>query len=347
MARMTDLPPEVRLKIYELLLVDSIRDGLRITMTFDPFDDDKITCGRARCAQTEQPHKKGHCADPCCVDVPPYTLHHLDFTDLWSLSRANKKFYVEASETIYNNADLTYLCGALLPVTKALKRNSVAKSLCRYYKSLEVDQASKSLSRYLKQHSAATCSMLHSLIISDASTTMTSQGMKSIVDLINTRLPNLRILRYHVDASKAPSLQDFLQSSCLTLAHTTKVVQPFARLRFGIATFLEVSIPEEPASAASHWYHSLCEVRERLVIYADNILTPLGHFRRGIRARHESALQRGEYLYVTSAVRSMTDMKAQNDKRTAKIEEKLYAMKAQGSIEVVHRGMQRAARILA
>jgi hypothetical protein len=36
MARLSDVPPEVRLKTYRLLLVDPIREGQRITFTIDP-----------------------------------------------------------------------------------------------------------------------------------------------------------------------------------------------------------------------------------------------------------------------------------------------------------------------
>ncbi|KAG9858936.1 hypothetical protein KCU98_g332, partial [Aureobasidium melanogenum] len=346
MARLTDLPPEARLKIYKLLLVDPIRDELRVTMTFDPFDNNKITWGRARCAQTEQPHKEGHSADPCCVDVPPFTVHHLDFTDLWSLARASKKFYLEASETIYNNADLTYASGRLVPVTKPLKSTPGFKSLSRSLKSLELNFAFKSLSRYLEQHSAVTCSMLHSLVINDVYNAMTPQDMKLIVDLVNARLPGLQVLGYQVSTDIGFSLNDLMMSSSSSIAHTVITIQPFARLRRGTRTFLEVPIPAKLASALPQVYDSLCDLRERLLVYAAMVMSPMAKLRRAANKRHELTLHRGDYLCLTLALRSMSVVKAQTGIRTANLEEKLYALYAHGSLQVFHRSMLEAARTL-
>lgn len=346
MVRLTDLPPEVRLKIYKLLLVDPIRDGLRITMTFNPILDNKIIWDRARCAQTEQPHKEGHSADPCCLDVPPFTVHHLDFTDLWSLARASKKLYVEASETIYNNADLTYTSGKLLPVAKSLNSTPGFKSLSRYLESLELNFAFKCLSRYLEQHSAATCSMLHSLVINDVSTAMTARDMKSIVDLVNARLTGLRVLGYQVGVDIGTSLNDLLKGSSSSIAHTVITIQPFARLRPEIRTFLEVPIPAKLASVLPQVYDSLCDLRERLLVYAAMVISPMSEVRRAANDRHELTLHRGDYLSLTLALRSMSVVKAQPGIRTANLEEKLYALYAQGSLQVFHRSMLEAARRL-
>ncbi|KAG9568028.1 hypothetical protein KCU71_g3332, partial [Aureobasidium melanogenum] len=345
MARLTDLPPEVRLKIYKLLLVDPIRDGLRITMTSDPLDN-KMTWGRARCAQTEQPHKEGHSAEPCCVDVPPFTVHHLDFTNLWSLARARKKFYVKTSETIYNNADLTYSSGKLLPVTKSLESNHAFKSLSRALKPLELDFASKCLNRYLEQHSAVTRSMLHSLIINDSSTTLTPQDMKSIVDLINARLPSLRVLGYQVSTNTGSSLNDLMQSSSSSIAHTTITIQPFACLRPEIRTFIEVPISAKLEAALPQLYHSLCEFRERLSIYATEVIRQMARVRRAVNDRHELTLHRGEYLCLTSAPRTMSVVEVQTGIRTANLEEILSAMRSHGCLQVFHRSMLEVARRL-
>ncbi|KAI5272336.1 hypothetical protein E4T47_04497 [Aureobasidium subglaciale] len=102
----TDLPTESRLIVYGFLLVDPMRDGNRIAFT-------KVTWSRSRCTQAEHPDNEINSAEHCHIDVPSFTYHHRDFTDLTSLSQVNKKIYAEASETIYNNADLVYAFGWL------------------------------------------------------------------------------------------------------------------------------------------------------------------------------------------------------------------------------------------
>ncbi|KAH0044786.1 SGT1-domain-containing protein, partial [Aureobasidium melanogenum] len=181
MARLIDLPPEVRLKIYRLLLADPIRDGLRVILTFDLLDN-KTTWGRTRCAQTEQPHREGHSAEPCCVDVSPSILHHLDFTDLWSLARASKMVYVEATQITYNNADLVYSLGDLI------SRVSTPGHIAAFVP----------FNCYFEQYSPTKMAMLHSLVIQDKFETMSARDMKSVVDIVNSCLPNLRVFGYYI-----------------------------------------------------------------------------------------------------------------------------------------------------
>ncbi|CAD0106651.1 unnamed protein product [Aureobasidium uvarum] len=208
MALITDLPPEVRLKIYEFLLVDPIRDGLRITLTFDPLDSTKKTWARARCVQSDQPHKEGHSAHPCQIDVSPFTLHHLNFTDLLSLASANKTLYLEVSQTMYNNSDLTYSFGQLPPAAKVLKSSS----------------AFTPLGRYFDQHSSMTCAMLISLVIHDGPAIMTPRDTKTIVDLVNFRLPNLRVFGYQIDADTAVSRSELSRGSYRRISRSFRIL---------------------------------------------------------------------------------------------------------------------------
>ncbi|KAH0346496.1 hypothetical protein KCU81_g3908, partial [Aureobasidium melanogenum] len=328
MARLTDLPPEIKLHIYQLLLVDPIRDRLRIALTFDPLDNKKKTWSRARCTQTEQPHNEGHSTAPCCVDVQPFTLHHLDFTDLWSLARASKMLYVEATKTIYNNADLVYSSGEILPVAKSLK-HTVAFS---------------PLTRFLGSHSPTTCSMLTSLVINDKSAAMTPRDMKLIVDLVNIRLPNIRVLGYQVGTTTATSLTDLLRDTYLSIAGIIKVVQPFACLKSGIRTFVEVPISTELATLQPQLYHSLCHMRHHIYAYASRIISRMVRLRRIAHKHHALALQRGDYLLITVPLRSTPIVEAQVSKTTNGIEEMLNVFHDHGWVEMSHREMREHAR---
>ncbi|KAG9526722.1 hypothetical protein KCV07_g319, partial [Aureobasidium melanogenum] len=328
MARLTDLPPEIKLHIYQLLLVDPIRDGLRLALTFDPLDNKKKTWSRARCAQTEQPHNAGHSAGSCCVDVPPFTLHHLDFTDLWSLARTNKMFYLEASTTIYNNADLAYSSGKLPPDAESLKSTA----------------AFNPLSCFLEQHSPTTRSMLNSLVINDKPGAMTPRDMKFIVDLVNIGLPNLRVLGYQVGASTATSPNDLIRNSYFSVTRIVKVTQPFARLKFGILTFVEVPIPTELTAAQPQFYHSLCDLRRQNYRYATKLIPHMVKLRREVHKDHELALQRGDYLLITVNLRSMSIVEVKAGRTTASIEEALDVFHNHGWAEMYHRALQQHVR---
>jgi hypothetical protein len=126
MARLSDLPPEIQLKIYQLLLINPIRERLRITLTLDPLHGSRTTWDRASCVQTaDPPHDAEHSAHSCHVEAVSSTLHHFDFTDLVSLIRANKLLYAEASQTIFNNADLTVSLSHLSPAGKTISASTL------------------------------------------------------------------------------------------------------------------------------------------------------------------------------------------------------------------------------
>lgn len=328
MTRLTDLPPEIRLNIYQLLLVDPIRDGLRITLTFDPLDNDKRTWSRARCAQTEQPHNEGHAAGPCCVDVPPFSLHHLDFTDLWSLARASKTLYAEASKTIYNNADLTYAFGELPPLAKSLGSTS----------------ASTPLGHYLEQHSPTTRAMICTLVIHGKSATMSPREMKAVVDIVNSHLPNLRVFGYHVSANTAGSFMERVRNSCREICRTPKDIQPLAHLKADIRLFLELPDPVWLASTEPTLYERLCSVRRLLSGYAMETITQRVRGRRVAQDFHGLALDRGVYLHITSALRSSSAVKVRVSKHTALMEEALTDLHSLFDCEYVFRGMKKHAR---
>ncbi|KAG9948834.1 hypothetical protein KCU85_g4715, partial [Aureobasidium melanogenum] len=333
MAHLTDLPPEVRLKIYNLLLDDPIRDGLRITMTFDPLDDNKITWGRARCAQTEKPHKQGHSADPCCVDVPPFTLHHLDFTDLWSLARISKQFYLEATPTIYNNADLTYSVGELPSAAKPLK----------------VAPASNPLRRFLERHSPVTRAMFRTLVIRDNPIAMSPRAMKLLVDIVNSHLPNLRVFGYQISTDVSKSFIENFRDSCRSIFRMPRTMQPLAQLKHTTRTFLELPIPAELESVNLKMYQTIAGVRNLLCGYAMDTVTHKVQGRHASRRYHEIALEFGVYLYITSALRSESARKKEVGKVAACMEEMakgLVDLHMLANCQYVHRSIQKLARTI-
>ncbi|KAG9669599.1 hypothetical protein KCU99_g6749, partial [Aureobasidium melanogenum] len=328
MARLTELPPEVRLKIYDLLLVDPIRDGLRITMTFDPLDNNKMAWGRASCAQTEQPHKEGHSAEPCCVDVPPCTLHHLDFTDLWSLARTSRILYVEATPTIYSNADLVYSSD------KLTSDPSMQGCLLAF----------APLSRYFEEHSLTTKAMLDSLVIREKFATMSARDMKLVVDIVNFHLPNLRVFGYHVSEDAASSPSSRRRDSRRSFSRTFSTLQPLACLRAKIRPFLYLPVP---AGFILNKASSRLTSNTKKGFYGDCFMKFIDERVKGRRAMHdyhEAALQHGHYLQATLALRSAATTNKQVIEETSLIEKNLVRMQPHADKERAFRKMNQYTR---
>jgi len=280
MARLSDLPPEVRLKIYDLLLVDPIREGLRIKFALDLRKGSTIKRSRSRYMKSE--------GLSIILDHSDAFLHHLDSTDLMSLATTNKTLYTEASQTIYNNADLT------LSNHLSLRTPKLAHVLML-------------LRRYLEQHCFSTRKMLLSLVIHDNSTSTSSGDARSIVDLINTQLPKLRVFEYHVVTDDCGSPLPLMSSYCKNYARAIKTVQPFVGLKAGIRTTLDLPIPTEPRLRDSPYYPSLCKIRQRFIEEALEALIHLRELRSGVHELHTWAVDRGGYLHATQALRADLD----------------------------------------
>jgi hypothetical protein len=322
MARSSDLPPEVRLKIYPLLLVDPVREGLRITLT---LDSNNIRRGRSRCVELDVPHEQGHSAHPCRLPALTSNLHHLDFTDLMSLAMTNKRLYTEASQTIYNNADLTI-------------------SLGQSSTTVGFDPAFTLFNRYLGQHCSLTREMFLSLVIHDESATMSAGDARSIVDLVNTQLPDLKTFGYYVVPSTIASTTAILRRFCIYHSRAILAIQPFVDLKDGVRTTLDSPVPAELASMHPQTYTSLCQTRQYLAEKALKGVLQLRMIRRLVRAHHTMALNRGRYLRVTLALRSSPDTDVQFKKDIPGFEEILTAMKFFGESTSCHHDMLRVMR---
>jgi len=277
MARLSDLPPEVRLKIYDLLLVDPNREGPRIRFTLDSRKGKTIKQSRSLCKNV-----KGHST---VLDRYKAFLHHLDFSDLLSLATTNKTFYTEASQTIYNNADLT------LANHQWLNASKFAPAL-------------KLFRRYLERHCSLTREMLLSLVIHDRSAAMSAGDTRFVVDLINTHMPKLRVFKYHVITANIGSPELFVHEFVCNRARAGKAVLPLVSLRAGIRTTLDMPIPTDPALNDPHIYPFLCEVRQRSLEQALEAVLRLRDMRRGTREHHAWAVNSGCYLHLTQTLRA-------------------------------------------
>ncbi|KAH0282442.1 hypothetical protein M436DRAFT_67179 [Aureobasidium namibiae CBS 147.97] len=323
MARLPDLPPEVPLNIYRLLLVDPIQEGLRVTFTIELSHSDRMICRRTRCTQTDLPHQAGHSAHPCHLDALLATIHHFDFTDLMSLARANRTLYIEASQTVYNNVDLTL----------------------EFYRSpspARPTSASELLHRYLGQHCARTLEMIPSLIIHDELALMSPGDADSIVCLVNTQLPNLKVLGYHLMASGGSSLPLILRSFCRKHCRAISTIQPFVNLQAQIHTNLDLPVPPEVASLDPQLYIQLCGISKDFAERALQTIKRLQEFRKVMRDQHALALERGRYLHATLFVRSSPN--ARVSKQIPGFEAKLVAMHSFGVLTGLHRQMLRVTR---
>lgn len=281
MARLSDLPPEVRLKIYDLLLVDPIQQGLRITFAPDLLDGNKIKPGRARCVEID----KGHSTHACRVHA---FLHHLDFSDLKSLAATNRTIYEEASQTIYNNAGLT-LSNDRWPFT------------AQFAPVLELFRC------YLEQHRSLTREMLLSLAIHDLSAAMSTRDARCIVDLVDTHLPRLRVFEYHVMTGDTGSPLTLTSHFCRNYARAIKIIHPFVALRADIRTTLDLPIPTEPALRDPRSYPLFCKLRQRFVEGALQGVLHLRDLRRVIHEIHAWGVDLGGYLHATQALRADLD----------------------------------------
>jgi hypothetical protein len=310
MARFSDLPPELRLEIYRLLLVNPIREGLRIVFFLDPSDSNQIRRSQSRCVRATMPHEEG--------------LYHLDFTDLMSFAMTNKTLYAEASQIICNNTGLT----VSLSVLPRAARPVPALTL---------------FGRYLERLSPSTRDMLPSLVIHDKSVAMSPRDAKSLVELVNTHLPNLRAFRYYVNAS-AGLLEDLELRFRSAHFRATKAVQPFVGLPAGVRTTLALPASRKIAVWDTQLHSELSEISKH---FAEEALERSGRVhesRRATREHHELALNRDLYLHVTLALRSSPDMDMQSEEDILEFEEILAVMLTFDITFNAHHEMLRAAR---
>ncbi|KAK6005732.1 hypothetical protein QM012_007374 [Aureobasidium pullulans] len=186
--------------------------------------------------------------------------------------------YLEATQTIYNNADLTYSFGELPHATRASTLTS----------------SFTPLNHYLEEQSPIICAMLHSLVIYDKSATMSSGNMNLVVDMINSHLPNLRTFCYQVSANTSTTLQGHVADSCRRTCRTSRILQPWARLGTDIRATLELPVPPTIETVHPLLYQELCSINRLLYNIAIEAMAIRMTTRRRMRSYHEVALSRGD-----------------------------------------------------
>jgi hypothetical protein len=276
MAHFLDLPPEIRLSIYNALLVDPIREGSRLVCTVNAL-------GKSSWSRVVW-HLSTNNMRPAQNSPKPIesSISHTDYSDLLSLARANKLLYLEATSTMYSHAQLEYTSGDT--------------------SSAHADQTL--LHRYLEKLSPKTATLYHNLTINYGHKNLSAKDMKIFVDLINLKLPNLLSMKMQAVTSEDGSwrwasgfdlAKDFLQ----TIAAARPVANLKARPSFSIKPRICFYLRFEPFKSKldySTWM-GLMESIPPLVHVRD--------WRREARDNHATACQQGDYLVLTSSLRSL------------------------------------------
>jgi hypothetical protein len=290
MAHFLDLPPEIRLSIYNALLVDPIREGSRLVCTVDASGESSWsrTTGNLR---TEQRVNYRH-SKPVKSSVS-----HIDYSDLWSLASVNKLLYLEATPTMYMHAKLEYTPGDMPGTDKdptllhtCLEKKSPATSML--YRDLTIRYGSR---KYLY---------------------LSAKDMNVLVDLINLKLPNLlsltfREVRYSSGERLRSRMIDLFQELLRTLAAARPVAcltsRPYissrerTRLRINLGWSMTLTFSNMNDLT---WFR-LWRVTRSIVGIRD--------WRRKAQDYHANACLQGDYLLLTSFLRSTSAGAAETD----------------------------------
>jgi hypothetical protein len=278
MASFLDLPPEIRQSIYDLLLVDPIKDNNRLVYTVDKLGKPRWsrTTGLVLTRQIE-----GH----FWIVAP--SVSHIDYSDLWSLASTNKLLYVEVSPTMCMHAQLEYTSGDL---PNAHREPTL-------------------LHTYLEKILPTTSSLYRNLTIINGC--LSGKETKSFVDLINIRLPNLtsfNIQAVHPAAEgwPIPDLRDLL----IRALEITQAARPVARLTsrpvLSIKPQAYFYLRHEPFKINPD-NQLFTHLKWPMILGVTQSLVDIRDWRRQAQEYHANACQRGDYLLLTSSLRSTLD----------------------------------------
>ncbi|KAG9685705.1 hypothetical protein KCU95_g12159, partial [Aureobasidium melanogenum] len=285
MANFSDIPPEIKVLIYHALLADPLRDGDRIMFTMN--QDSQPNWDR-----TTELHPP---EDELVTDVKPApvksSIKHLDYSNLWSLATTSKLLYTEAKPIIYANACLEYTFGD----------------------SFGAYESPTLLHTFLEKLPLASCALLHHLTIINNRTTagkaLTARDMKTIVDLLNDRLPNLVSLDIRaidpmtepwVDETPPEFVRDHLQIMAAARPVALLASGPRVTLKPRVCFYLE----PEKGTFDPDITLVLRLLRGLMVQHVMPTLIDITKWRRQARQHHEVFCQQGTYLETTSIMRS-------------------------------------------
>jgi hypothetical protein len=280
MAHFLDLPPEIRLFIYNALLVDPIRKGSRLVCTVDASGESSWS----RVVWHMSTDNMRPAQDP--PKLIESSISHTDYSDLLSLARTNKLLYLEATPTMYSHAQLEYTSGDT--------------------SSAHADQTL--FHKYLEKLSPTTSTLYHDLTINYGHRNLSAKDVKALVDLINLKLPNLLSTKIQVVtsedgsrrwASRLDFVKDFLQTIVAARpvaglnAPLSLSIKPRARLYFGLGP-----------CRYTQYFHHLRRCNWSNLTKVTHTLLGIRYWRREAQDYHGNACQRGDYLVLTSYLRS-------------------------------------------
>ncbi|THY22629.1 hypothetical protein D6D01_06247 [Aureobasidium pullulans] len=284
MASFTDLPPEVRVYVYHCLIVDPIRDKLRVVLTLKK--DGKIVYSR-----TTEPSAPD---EPVSTDIPPTPLEtsvsHVDYVDLLSLATTNKTLYQEATPIMYKHCDLKFTFGDFI---------SMATSPTL-------------LHTFLNKFEPANFALFDRLTVVDGSRNMSAKDVKGVVDLANSKLPNLKFfsiesinpaLEAWVDGESPSFVQDYLRLIVASRPVACLASGPVISIKPRLLFYFESGITSDDPDTHVGMTFMRCMI---LALTPD--ITAHKYWRRAFQIYHATAYEDGDYLQLTSALRSESGM---------------------------------------
>ncbi|KAH0164664.1 hypothetical protein KCU67_g5044, partial [Aureobasidium melanogenum] len=280
MTNFLSLPPELREQIYLALLVEPSNDANRIMLTLDKNGQsiwDRIT-------------EISPDDDELDTDIQPVltqsSIKHMDYSNLWSLSRVNKLLYEETVPIIYGNACLEYTFGD----------------------SCSVGQSPVLLQSFVDKLPAATCALYRQLTIVNGKD-LSAKAMTSIVDIINTKLLNLvsldiRAIDPRIEALINGEPPQFIRESINMMAAARPLARltssPEITLKPRVSFYLECDYPADDQDIKV-----LMAIMQSLVEgEAVPTLLAIRSWRRQAQEVHAMNCEEGNYLQLTSVVRS-------------------------------------------
>ncbi|KAH0361422.1 hypothetical protein KCU65_g8723, partial [Aureobasidium melanogenum] len=282
MTNFLSLPPELREQIYFGLLVHPLSDANRVMLTLNKDGQpvwDRIT----EISPDDDEFDTG--IQPTLTQS---SIKHMDYSNLWSLARVNRLLYRETVPIIYANACLEYTFGD----------------------SCSISQSPSLLRAFVDKLPSATCALYRQLTIVNGKD-LSAKVMGSIVDIINTELPNLdsleiRAIDPRIEALINGEAPQFI-SECIDmmaaarpLGHLTS--SPRITLKPRVSFYLECDYPTDDPNVKE-----LMAVMQSLVeVEAVFALLGIRSWRRQAQEIHAMYCEEGSYLQLTSLVRSQT-----------------------------------------
>jgi len=280
MAKFLDLPPEVRQIIYDELLVDPINNESRLACTVDAF-------GKSSWSRIAEPVPTNNKLTTRKAPTPiKSSVSHIDYSDLWSLISTSKVLYVEATPKTYMHAQLEYI----------------------HEDTPRTRQGPTLLHTYLEKLSPATSALYHDLKIYYGRNGLTAKDMRVLVDSLNLKLSNLLSLSIQaidpaLEAWPRTRREELLRDYFNTLAAARPVArllsQPVISIKPRARLYIEIDAFKNTTA-----FRGLVNADWRKLLDTTRSMLSIRGWRREAQHYHAMACQEGDYLSLTSSLRS-------------------------------------------